>query len=143
MIWKNSCHLLKIFRNGSNKSGFKIWNKDVRISLTLYHGSMLFNTNFWRKINMNLLFRFLLMVNATSWMLVVYGIKEKTTMLGIPRCFFWVVLLRIPIILSWISIRVSVYLGSDSLEGCQEFGLADNEFLLTYFGYFFVIVRKL
>lgn len=87
---------------------------------------------------MNLLFRFLLTVNATSWMLVVYGIKEKVTILGISQCFFGVILLGIPIILSWISIRISVYLGSDSLEGCQEFSLADNEFLPTYLGYFFV-----
>lgn len=75
---------------------------------------------------MNLLFRFLLTVNATSWMLVVYGIKEKVTILGISQCFFGVILLGIPVILSWISIRISVYLGSDSLEGCQEFSLADN-----------------
>ena len=87
---------------------------------------------------MNLLFRFLLTVNATSWMLVVYGIKEKVTILGISQCFFGVILLGIPIILSGISIRISVYLGSDSLEGCQEFSLADNEFLPTYLGYFFV-----
>lgn len=87
---------------------------------------------------MNLLFRFLLTVNATSWMLVVYGIKEKITILRIPQCFFGVVLLSIPIILSWISVRISVYLGSDSLEGCQEFSLEDNEFLPTYLGYFFV-----
>ena len=48
---------------------------------------------------MNLLFRFLLTVNATSWMLVVYGIKEKVTILGISQCFFGVILLGIPIIL--------------------------------------------
>ena len=50
------------------------------------------------------------------------------------------ILLSIPIILSWISVRISVYLGSDSLEGCQEFSLADNEFLPTYLGYFIVFV---
>ena len=82
MIWKNSCHPLRIFRNGLNKSGFKIGNKDARISLILYHGSILFNANFRRKINMNLLFKFLLTANATSWMLVVYGIKEKTRYKG-------------------------------------------------------------
>lgn len=138
MIWKSNCHLLRIFRNGLSKSDFKIENKDAGISLILYHSSILFNTNFRRKINMNLLYKFLLTANATSWMLVVYGIKEKTTILGIPQCLFGVVLLSIPIILSWISVRISVYLGSDSLEGCREFSLADNEFLPTYLGYFFV-----
>ena len=29
-------------------------------------------------------------------------------------------------------------LGADSLESCKEFSLADNEFLPTYLGYFFV-----
>ncbi len=87
---------------------------------------------------MNLLFRFLLTVNATSWMLVVYGIKEKITIREIPQWIFGVILLSIPIILSWISVKISVYLGSDSLGGCQEFSLADNEFLPTYLGYFFV-----
>lgn len=71
MIWKSNCHLLRIFRNGLSKSDFKIENKDAGISLILYHSSILFNTNFRRKINMNLLYKFLLTANATSWMLVV------------------------------------------------------------------------
>ena len=58
---------------------------------------------------MNLLFRFLLTVNATSWMLVVYGIKEKITIREIPQWIFGVILLSIPIILSWISVKISVY----------------------------------
>jgi hypothetical protein len=31
-----------------------------------------------------------------------------------------------------------LFLGSDSITGCEEFSLADNEFLPTYLGYFFV-----
>lgn len=87
---------------------------------------------------MNLLFRFLLTINATSWMLVVYGIKEGITIANIPQGLFGIILLSIPIILSIISIWMSTYLGTDMLEGCQEFSLADNEFLPTYLGYFFV-----
>ncbi len=87
---------------------------------------------------MNLLFRFLLALNATSWMLVVYGIKQGMTMWIIPQCLFGFLLLCIPLILSLISIGISGFLGTDSLGGCQEFGLADNEFLPTYLGYFFV-----
>lgn len=87
---------------------------------------------------MNLIFKFLLTINATSWMLVVYGIKEGMTVFKIPQWLFDIILLCIPVLLSLISIRISTCLGEDSLNGCQEFSLADNEFLPTYLGYFFV-----
>ena len=87
---------------------------------------------------MNLLFRFLLTMSASSWMLVVYWIKEGVTLWQIPQWLFSIVLLFIPIVLSAISIWISKFLGDDSLSGCQEFSLADNEFLPTYLGFFFV-----
>jgi hypothetical protein len=71
-------------------------------------------------------------------MLVVYGIKERFTIYPIPQQIFGAILLMIPIILSLISIWISSFLGSDSITECQEFSLADNEFLPTYLGYFFV-----
>jgi hypothetical protein len=71
-------------------------------------------------------------------MLVVYGIKEGFTIYPIPQQIFGAILLMIPIILSLISIWISSFLGSDSITKCQEFSLADNEFLPTYLGYFFV-----
>lgn len=87
---------------------------------------------------MNLLFKILLTTNATSWMLVVYWIKEGVTVWQIPQWVFALILLCIPIVLSAISIWLAGFLGSDSLNGCQEFSLADNEFLPTYLGYFFL-----
>lgn len=87
---------------------------------------------------MNLIFRFLLTANATSWMLVVYWIKESVTLWQVPQWIFAFILLCIPVLLSALSIWISKFLGSDSLSGCQEFSLADNEFLPTYLGYFFV-----
>jgi hypothetical protein len=87
---------------------------------------------------MNFVFRLLLTINATSWMLVVYGIKEQWTIYPIPHQIFGAILLIIPIILSLVSIWISLFLGSDSITGCEEFSLADNEFLPTYLGYFFV-----
>ena len=87
---------------------------------------------------MNLLFNLLLTINATSWMLVVYGIKEGATIWNIPPYLFGVGLLCVPIILSFISIGISLYLGTDSLGVCRELSLADNEFLPIYLGYFFV-----
>ena len=87
---------------------------------------------------MNFVFRFLLSINATSWMLVVYFIKEGETMWIIPRAFFGLILLLIPIGLSLVTILISNCLGTDSLKECHELSLADNEFLPTYLGYFFV-----
>jgi len=87
---------------------------------------------------MNLLFKILLSVNATSWMIIIYAIKEKWTLFGIPYYFTGLLLLIIPIILSVISIKLSELLGKDSIRYIKEFSLADNEFLPTYLGYFFV-----
>ena len=89
-------------------------------------------------MDLNLLFKILLTINATSWMLVVYWIKESVTVWQIPQWLFALILLCIPVVLSIISIWLVEFLGSDSLNGCQEFGLADNEFLPTYMGYFFL-----
>ena len=88
----------------------------------------------------NLLFKFLLTVNATSWMLVVYCIKGPITLWNIPQWLFNLLLLCLPVFLSFISIIMAQFMGTDSLEECQEFSLADNEFLPTYLGYFFVSV---
>ena len=87
---------------------------------------------------MNFIFRLLLSINATSWMLVVYFIKERETVWIIPQAFFGLVLLLIPIGLSLVTILISDCLGPDSLKDCRELSLADNEFLPTYLGYFFV-----
>ena len=47
-------------------------------------------------------------------------------------------MLLIPVALSLLSIIIAKGLGNDSLDGCQECSLADNEFIPTYLGYFFV-----
>lgn len=91
---------------------------------------------------MNLLFKFLLTANATSWMLVVYGIKEKITLWKIPQWLFGLVLLCIPIILSIISIGISSFLGSDSLDGCQEFSMADHSKLNSHLFLFRYVIHK-
>lgn len=44
----------------------------------------------------------------------------------------------LPILLSLLSLAVARRLGDDSLKKCQESTLADNEFIPTYLGYFFV-----
>ena len=83
-------------------------------------------------------YRALLTLNATSWMLVVYGIKSQVEFYDLSVLETGIVLLFIPIILSLIAIKLAEWLEDDSLSGCHECSLADNEFLPVYLGYFFV-----
>jgi len=87
---------------------------------------------------MNTLFRAFLAINATSWVVVVYGIKEEWTITLLPSCVFSVILLLAPIFLSWISVWLTRFLSKDSLEDCAELEDANNSFLPTYLAYFFV-----
>ena len=89
---------------------------------------------------MNLLFRVLLTINATSWVLIVYAIKEQWAFLEIPAWICGIVYLLIPVVLSLASLFVFKFSGDDELTECEEFSLADNEFLPVYLGYFFLSV---
>lgn len=87
---------------------------------------------------MNLLFKLLLTMNATSWMLIVYAIKEKITIFSIPPWIFHIALVILVLVFSWVSLILSSLFGEESIQSCKEFSLADNEFLPVYLGYFFV-----
>lgn len=87
---------------------------------------------------MNFCYKAVLTVNATSWMLVVYGIKSKVEFYDLSVLEIGIALLFIPIILSLIAIKLAEWLEDDSLSACHECSLADNEFLPVYLGYFFV-----
>ena len=89
---------------------------------------------------MNFLFKILLTVNATSWFLIVYAIKEQWIFCGIPIWICGSIYLIVPIILSLLSIYLFKFSGDDRLTECKEFSLADNEFLPVYLGYFFLSV---
>ena len=87
----------------------------------------------------SILYKLLLTLNATSWMAIIYAIKEKWTIGNLPSCLFGIMLLLIPVLLSWLSIILSRFLGTESpVMNCKEFNLADGEFLSIYLGYFFV-----
>lgn len=74
-------------------------------------------------------------------MVVIYIINEGWTIGNIPSPLFGMMLLSIPILLSWLSPTLSRFLGMESLVvNCKEFNLADGEFLPIYLGYFFVSV---
>lgn len=87
---------------------------------------------------MNLLYKFVLTLNATSWVIVIYAIKEKWQQFGISIILIGAMMFLIPIILSLWSLHIAKQLGDDSLSGCREISLADNAFIPTYLGYFFV-----
>lgn len=87
---------------------------------------------------MRFLFRMLLTINATFWMIVVYAIKENLSFWILSGPILWLLLLLIPIILSLISICLLRIFSDDEIKEVQEFSLADNSFLPTYLGYFFI-----
>ena len=87
---------------------------------------------------MNLVFRILLTVNATVWVIVVYCIKEELTILPITPFYFSITLLLIPVILSFVTIWLTMFLGKDNIKNCAKIEEADSSFLPVYLGYFFV-----
>lgn len=87
---------------------------------------------------MRSLYRFVLTLNATFWMIVAYGISKQWSFMKFPVWVSGIFLLLIPALLSLLSIFMAKGLGNDSLKSCQECSLADNEFIPTYLGYFFV-----
>lgn len=88
-----------------------------------------------------ILYKLLITLNATSWMLIIYVIKEGCTIGNFPRYLFGIVLLFVPVVLSGVSLIWSRHLGTESVvDNCKDFNLADGEFLPIYLGYFFVSV---
>jgi len=87
---------------------------------------------------MNQLYKMFLAINATSWVVVMYGIKEEWAISPIPSWIFGGLLLFVPILLSVISIVLTLLLGKDSLNDCGKLTEANSSFLPTYLAYFFV-----
>ena len=89
---------------------------------------------------MSLLYRLVLALNSTSWMIVVYGIKSEWDLLAKNRIITSAILLCIPIVLSILSIILSKWFkySGDQITTGRSIVLADNEFLPVYLGYFFV-----
>lgn len=87
---------------------------------------------------MNLVFNLWLTANATSWMLIVYAIKDQWTVFAFPYWLVDVLLILLLIFSSWLALALTKCFGEESLHECQEVSLADNEFLPVYLGYFFV-----
>jgi len=91
---------------------------------------------------MNFIFKLLLTFNATSTMIVVYLIKERYYLLCLEKLPIWVshiVFLLIPLLLTLISLWMKRFLSKDDINyemlNVEE---ANNAFLPSYLGYFFV-----
>lgn len=87
---------------------------------------------------MKKLYNLFLTFNSTSWIILLYGIKEKWTICSMPSWKFSCLILLIPIITSWISLKIASKFSDENLNGSKDVDLADNTFLSIYLGYFFV-----
>lgn len=95
----------------------------------------------------NYLYRILLTFNSTSLIVVVYLVKERCTisdfnipLFTLPNYISYVIYVLIPIILTLISLYISKYLSKDSIDigKVKQIEQANNAFLPSYLGYFFV-----
>lgn len=99
---------------------------------------------------MNIAFRLLLTVNATSLLLLVFLIQKGHTLgyffpgssylFRLPNAYSYFSYLLVPIILTWLSILMSSMLGSDEFKknSITNIEHANNSFLPSYLSYFFV-----
>jgi hypothetical protein len=92
---------------------------------------------------MKFLYQLFLAFNSTWLIVVVYLIKEKYrfNFLNDSNIYFsWILFILIPVILSALSFLIALKLPKDNLRknSVKEIELANNNFLPTYLGYFFV-----
>lgn len=89
---------------------------------------------------MKFLFKLFLTLSSTGWLYVIYFIKENVTLFKIPIILFDFIIMLVPVILSVVSILFlkCKSFSYEQIKECNEFSLADNQFLPVYLGYFFV-----
>lgn len=100
---------------------------------------------------MNFIFRILLTFNATSLLVIVYLVQQEITLdlidssaYGIPSAYSntisYISYLLLPVTLTWLSLLLCRLLGKDSFSEKSIVSIehANNSFLPSYLGYFFV-----
>lgn len=92
---------------------------------------------------MKFLYQLFLAFNSTYLIVVIYLIKEKyrfNLLNSYPRVYSWLIFIAIPILLTALSFVIARKLPKDKLSrtSVKEIELANNNFLPTYLGYFFV-----
>ncbi|MDY7539167.1 hypothetical protein RGU72_12980 [Undibacterium sp. 5I1] len=98
----------------------------------------------------NIAFRLLLTFNATSLLVIVFLVQKGLTLkcvfeskpwlVQLPNVVSYVVYFCVPVLLTGLSILLSSRLGKDEFKKgtIQSIEHANNSFLPSYFGYFFV-----
>lgn len=97
----------------------------------------------------NIAFRLLLTINATSLLLIVFLVHKGYTLsyffstgwlLLVPDMFSYAFYFMCPVLLTGVSIILSPFLGKDEFRGGEVYSIehANNSFLPSYLGYFFV-----
>lgn len=88
---------------------------------------------------LNLFFRLLLTFNSLVVFLVMFAVKAHMWIpkLGIYTLFLYILL---PILMLVICIKLSHYLGHDSIEKVENIELGAESYMSVYLGYFFVAV---
>ena len=91
-------------------------------------------------MNINVLFRMFLTINATSLLLLVYLVQKGQSALGLPNPLAYLIYFFIPVALTSLSLLVSAKLGSDEFKkgSIVSIEYANNRFLPIYLGYFFI-----
>jgi hypothetical protein len=92
---------------------------------------------------MKYLYQLFLAFNSTYLIVVVFLVKEKyrlNVLNSFPRYVSWIAFISLPILLTAISFLIAKKLPKDQLDAqsVNEIELANNNFLPTYLGYFFV-----
>lgn len=99
---------------------------------------------------MNFVFRLLLTFNATSLLVIIFLVQKGYTLghfftkcsylVELPNSISYIVYLLVPILLTVLSILLSSKLGKDSFDAgtVATIDHANNSFLPSYLGYFFV-----
>lgn len=101
---------------------------------------------------MNITFRILLTFNATSLLVIIFLVQKGYTLghffpqceqlTALPNAISYIAYLLVPILLTGLSILFSSKLGKDSFKKASVASIehANNSFLPSYLGYFFVAV---
>lgn len=92
---------------------------------------------------MKLLYQFFLAFNSTFLIVVVFLVKENYVfnfLSNFPAYYSWILFVLIPIAFTALSFLIALKLPKDQLSSnsVKEIELANNSFLPTYLGYFFV-----
>lgn len=86
------------------------------------------------------LYRLWLSINSSFWLITIYGIQKKWSLGIFNKISIDIMLVLLPIISSAFSLVFLKFFSTQEASNLNicEIELADNEFLPTYLGYFFV-----